>query len=633
MLNLMRKHAGSWMIKIILFIIVVVFVFLGVGNMRSRNATIVADINGEVITLEVYRRAYYQLLDNYRRIYGAQLNDEMLKLLRPNEMALEQLIQRVLMSQEADRLEMEVGEAELKASIHQIPAFQNNGKFDYQRYQSVLAQNNITTEQFESDRIKDIRLDRLRTVVLSGVAVSEDEARAWYNWNNARIDLEYVHFPPSRYTDIQPTDDEVAVYFKENDRAYLTEPQVQVRYLHFSPDAYKDKVEISDEQISNYYYGYPDEFKIPKKVKARHILLKLESDADSVSIEGRKAEAQKIYETAKAGKVDFAQLARELSEGPSKEQGGDLGWFTRDRMVKPFADRAFEMQAGEISEPVQTRFGWHIIKVEQVQAAATQSLETATVKIRNMLIEEGAKSKALDKAEEVYNSVFDGDDLGDAGEAHQVPVNSTEFFAAGGFKHKGIAQPQKFAKVAFELEKMAISEIQDFGDGYYLLQVVERREPVVPEIDQVAEKVRADLIKERQNLKAKADAEALLAAVQKDGTFSGAVDAFNVKPMTTGLFGRNAAVPNIGYDAQMSAAAFKLTKEKPLLEEALKGPKGWYVIQLKERRLPAEDGFAKEKVAITQRLGDQKKQTALQTWLAELRARSEVEINESLIQP
>ena len=525
MLSLMRKHAGSWMIKVVLFIIVVVFVFWGFGSMRSRNASVVAEINGEVITLETYRRAYYQMLDSYQRIYGAQLNDEMLELLRLNEMALEQLIQRYLMSQEAERLEIEVDEVELRDSIQRIPAFQNNGAFDYQRYLDVLAQNSISTEQFESDHANDMRQERLRAVVLSGIAVTEEEARQWYKKSNAQVDLEYVFFAPTRYKDIQPADDEVAAYFKSNEKSYLTRPEVRVRYLHFSVEAYKDKIEISDEQVSDYYHGHPDEF----------------------------------------------------------ESG--------------------------------------------------QSLEAAFDKIHGRLTDEGAKSLALDKAEEVYNTVYDGDDLADAGTAHGMLAQTTPFFAAEGFRHKGISQPRKFAQVAFSLEQMAISEIQDFGDGYYLLQVVERSEPAVPEFDQVAEKAKADLIKSLQDRKAKAEAELFLAEAKKEDSLSAAGAALGVKPLTTGLFGRNLDIPGIGYDAQMSAAAFTLTEDKPLLEEAQKGPQGWYVLRLKERRLPAEEDFAKEKAAIGQRLGEQKKQAAVRAWLADLRARGKVETNASLIEP
>jgi len=630
MLYLMRKHAGSWMIKIILFAIVVVFVFWGVGSMRSRKATQVADINGEIITQTVYRQAYYRLLDNYRRIYGEQYNDALLKMLRPNEMALDQLINKVLMTQEAERLGIDIGKEEVADSIRRIPAFQNNGAFDYQRYNLILAQNNISPEQFENDRREEIILDKLRAVVLSGLTVTEEEARQWYDWSNAQINLAYVVFSPTRYNDIQISEDDVQSYFKEHADAYRTEPRIKVRYLYFNPQLFKDKVKISDERIAEYYEGHPEEFRIEKRVKARHILIKVDEGADEKTVESKKAEARRIYDMAVAGQ-DFAALAKKYSQGPSKDQGGDLGWFSRDKMVASFADKAFAMQAGEISEPVRTRFGWHIIKVEQIEEASTKALEAAADGIRRKLMDEKARELAFSKAEEVYDSVFDGDDLSAAGAAHQVPAVTTDFFTAkNGPKEKGIVQPQKFAQICFGLEKMAISQIQDLGNGYYIMQMTERAESEVPPFDQVAARAKADLIKARQDQRAQADAEAFLTKVQGGESLAQAGAGFKVEPMETGFFTREGAIPQIGYEPQIQQDAFQLTREKSLLEKAIKGRQGWYVLQLKDRQAPEDAGFAKERPSIVQRLTEQKKQTAFESWLEDLKSKSKIEINRDL---
>ncbi|MGD9367107.1 MAG: SurA N-terminal domain-containing protein [Desulfobacteraceae bacterium] len=632
MLNLMRKHAGSWMIKVVLFAIVVVFVFWGVGSMRSQKATQVADVNGEIITVDVYRQAYYQLMDKYRQIYGSQLNDALLEMLKPNEMALNQLIDRILLMQEARRLDIEVGKEELAQAIASIPAFQNNGVFDYQRYNQILARNNLSPERFEMERSEEMVLNKLRAVVFSGVSVSEDEAKAWYNWSKAKVRIEYMLFSPDRYQDVQPTDEQVQAFFNDHKDNYRTEPKVKARYVRFSPDAYKAEIKISDEHIAEYYNSHPQEFKTQKRVKARHILLKLDEKEDAEAVDRRKTEAMKIYAMAKAGK-DFSELAKQYSEGPSKAQGGDLGWFTRDGMVKPFADKAFAMAVNEICEPVRTSFGWHIIKVEQIEEAATRSLEEATEGIRAKLTDEKAKALALEKAEALYDSVFDGDDLAEAGKAHNVPVDETKLFTAKGPGEKGIVQAQKFANIAFGLETMAISEVQDFSNGYYILQVTQKAQAQIPDFDQVADRVVADARKDQQKQRAKADAEALLAEAKAGGTFTELGAQKGIQPKVSDFFARNAPIPQIGYEQQINHAAFLLTTEKPLAQEVLQGGKGWYVIRLQERQAPAEEGFGKEKESIAKRLTEQKRQTTYQNWLAELRSRSEIDVNEKLIQP
>lgn len=632
MLSLMRKHASSWMIKVVLFAIVIVFVFWGVGSMRSQRATQVADVNGEIVTLEVYRQAYSRLLDNYRRIYGGQLDENMMNMLRPNELALNQLVERILLTQEAERLNIEVAEKELIEAIQSIPAFQNNGVFDYQRYNQILAQNNLSPERFELDQSREMALNKLRAVVLSGVKVSDDEAMEWYNWSRTKVSLEYAFFSPDRYQDVQPTAEQVQAYFDDHKESYRTDPRVKVRYLYFNPEDYKAEIQISDERVAEYYSRHPSEFKTDKRVKARHILFKVDEGAEEKTIESKKAEAMKVYEKAKAGQ-DFAVLAKTYSEGPTKDQGGDLGWFTRDRMVKPFADKAFAMAPNDIGEPVRTNFGWHVIKVEQVEEAATQSLEAAAEGIKDNLLAEKAKAVALEKAETLYDSVFDGDDLAEAGKAHQMPIKETDFFTAAGPAETGIIQARQFAQTAFSLEKMAISEVKDFGNGYYILQLTDQAGSEIPEFSQVADRVKADTVKDQQKQRAQTDAEAFLADVQNGKAFADAGAQYNVSPMETGPFERNGAIPQVGNEQQISQAAFGLTMDQPLSDKVLQGSKGLYVIRLKDRQLPNADdpGFGKEKETIVSRLTEQKRQTAYQNWLADLRSRSEIEINEELI--
>jgi peptidyl-prolyl cis-trans isomerase D len=633
MLNLMRKHAGSWMIKIILFAIVVVFVFWGVGSMRSRKATQVAEINGEVITLEVYRQAYYTLLENYRRIYGDRLNDTMLKTLRLNEMALDQLIQRALMLQEADRLNIDVSEQELASSVRQITAFQNNGTFDYQLYRRLLSMNNTTVEQFEADRLSTMRLEKLSTTILTGVVVSDDEVRQLYNYNKATVDLDFVLFSPSRYSDIALDEAEIKAYFEANQKNYLTEPKIKVRYIKFDPADYPPKNVIPDERITDYYNSNPEEFKVKKRVKASHILVKVDAKADAETVAAKKQEALKIAALAKAPGANFSELAKEYSQGPSKDQGGQLGWFSKGRMVKPFEDQAFAMSAGQISEPVKTQFGWHIIKVEKIQEATTKSLELAKETIRKKLNDETSRSMAMEKAEAVYNSVFDGDNLADAAAAHELSAETTDFFGNKNPGLKDIDQPKKFSQAAFGLDPMAISEIKDFNNRFYILQVIDREEAAVPEFEQVAQKVKADLLKEKQDAQARKDADAFLAAVKNGVGFEAVGAQYKVTPTSTGPFSRQGSIPQIGFEQQINQTAFELSKENPLPESALKGRQGWYVIQFKKRELPGQEGFDKDKDAMAKRLEDQKKQAVLQSWLADLRTKSEVKINEELIQP
>ncbi len=630
MLRVMRDYAGSWAIKVILGAIVIVFVFWGVGSFRSQRMNEVAVVNGEPIALEEYIETYNNMVNRYRQQFGNNLNDEMLEMLNLKQQALDQLIDQTLMRQKAQEFNFRVSNQELAETIQQIPAFQNDGHFDKDLYTRVLNLNRLTPESFEAMQRDAMLVDKLRSFIMKNVRVSDQEAKEWYEWQNAAVNLDYVLFAPSGYEDIAPTDEEVKAYYEANKENYKTEQKVKARYLHFSPEDYQDQVSVTEEEVEAYYAANPDEFKEPETVSARHILFTLEPSAAEEEVEEKRQDALEVMEMARQG-ADFAELAQEYSEGPTKDRGGDLGEFTRERMVKPFADKAFSMAPGEISEPVRTQFGWHVIKVEKVNPATEKSLEEVSDEIRTRLSQEKARAAGYDAAEEVYDTIFDGDDLAEVAEVRQMTTGETDFFTRQG--PEDIPGRGQFATTAFTLEPMQISDIQDFGgDGYYIIQVTEKIEPETAAFEAVKDQVRADLVRERQDEKARADAEAFLTAL-KEGT--GMAEVGQNYPQTTvkttGEFKRNEAIPEIGREQEITQAAFSLSPSDPLPETPLKGRSGYFVIRFKEKKAPEMSEFQEEKESVKERMVQQKQYQAFSTWLGQMRENSEISTREEML--
>ena len=218
MLDFMRKHAGTWMIKALLFAIVVVFVFWGVGSWTSRQEGVVATVNGEAISQEAYRTSYNQLLDQVRQSFGANLNDELLKSLNLQTRALDQLIDRTLMKQAAARLKMEVNDDELAQSVRRIPAFQSNGAFDRRRYQQVLSVNRMTPETFEASQRENLLAAKLMKVVTESSKVSDTEAEEWYKWNHAAVKVDFACVDADRYKNLSPSEGGRRAIFRTHER-------------------------------------------------------------------------------------------------------------------------------------------------------------------------------------------------------------------------------------------------------------------------------------------------------------------------------------------------------------------------------------------------------------------------------
>ncbi len=630
MLRLMRDQASSWLIKVLLGAIVVVFVFWGVGSFRSERGGSVAVVNGDVITSDDYRNAYNNLVERVRQSFGNQFNEDILETLRVKEQALNQLIDNRLLVQEAQRLKFRVSNEELAEAIMDIGAFQNAGAFDSRLYKNVLTRLRLTPEEFEVSHRESMLTEKLRSLVTESVKVADQEAREWYNWQNASVDIDYLFFKPDRYKDINPAREEIKGYFEDNKTSYKTEPMIKVRHLKFSSDAYTSQVKVSDDEIRDYYDINQEEFAKPKTVGARHILIKLDQAADAETVEKKRKKALDILKMAREGR-DFAALAQKYSEGPTKNKGGYLGEFRRETMVKPFADKAFTMEPGEISEPLRTQFGWHVIKVEKVTPASNLSLEEAQKTILKKLTDEKAKSLAYDEAAAVSDISFEGDDLMLAAEERNLKVMTTEFFTKKG-PVEDVREPAKYASVAFDLQGTEISDIQDFVDEYYILQVVERIPAKIHEFANVKEKVRSALMKEKQDQQAREDANALMSALKSGESLSSESKKYEIELKSTGFFKRNDSIPGIGFQRQVIEAAFKLSDNKKLAEEVIKDGQGYYVIQFRKRKDPDPLGFGSEEKRIKQSLREQKKARIYNAFVEQIKSKSEITIKEEFLE-
>jgi peptidyl-prolyl cis-trans isomerase D len=630
MLNIMRKNASSWLIKIVFCIIVIVFIFWGVGSFRESRADRVALVNGEAISVESYQNTYDYLVDNLRRQYGDQVNQDLIKMFQIPRQVIDRLINRQLMFQEAEKLKIRVSDRELKETIQDIKAFQEAGFFSKRRYDYTLEQNKLTPEEFEASQREDMILQKLDMFITGGVKVPDGEVLEMFEWQNASVDIDYVLFDPADIKDLNPTEEELQSFYDTNKENYETEPKVKVRYLAFRPDSYVNDVIISDEDIQDYYDLNISEFKKEKTVEARHILFKVDKDAAPDVVEEKRKKAEEIAKMAREGK-DFAELAKEYSEGPTREKGGLLGEFKKGDMVAPFSDAAFSMAAGEISDPVRTQYGWHVIKVEKVNEATTPDLEEVTAQIREKLIKEASKNLAYDKADEAYDMAMKDEDLEKTATELNMKLQSTDYFTKKG-PETGFSDPALFASTAFDLPDSEISDVLKIGDSFYILQKTDTIPPSIPDLADVKDRVRPDLIKKMQDERAGKKAEEFLAEIKEKDDMETAAKGAGLEIHNTGFFKRNGAIPNIGREDEIVKAAFLMSDKQKFPDRVFKDSKGYYVIQFKARKAPdtAElDDQTKE--TLKNQLLSRKKQDLFDQWIGSIKAASDIQIEKGYL--
>jgi peptidyl-prolyl cis-trans isomerase D len=632
MLSTLRKHAASGIIKVILGLIVVVFIFWGFEGFQSDRSGRVGVVNGEAITLDEYRQAYNNLLERYRQQYGEQLNDEFIEMLQLREQALDSLVNQKLMESEAKKLDFRVPDQELAEYIRNIEAFHSEGVFDSGRYREILGRIRMTPEQFEQQQRMSLLIQKLREFIIGNVKVSDDEAMEFFKLYNASVKIKYVMFDPDKYEIAAPDSEVLTAYFEENKEDFKLKPMRKVRYVHLNPEDYTDKVVLSDQEIQEYYDQKMDEgeFTTEKTVEARHILIMVNNDSEEKVWEEKKEQILSILEKARSGE-DFAELAARYSEDASKEQGGHLGTFGPGSMLKPFEDVAFSMKAGEISDPVRTQYGWHIIKVENINEAKNLTLEEAREQIINSLMETRSKALAYDDAQVIYQVSFEGDDLVKAAEKHGVDLKTTDFFTDEGPQDKSIMPGDKFVELAFSLSEMEISEITELFDGYYIIQLVDSQESRMPNFEEVNEKVKSQWILAKQDELARQDAESFLERLKSESTMGEISEDLGVVVSESDFFSRNQPIPNIGYEPEISKAAFDLSQKKKYPEEILKGNNGYYVIAFQDHKEPDKEEFEKQKENIRRQLMTQKQMKTFEDWITQIRNNSKISIQDNVI--
>jgi peptidyl-prolyl cis-trans isomerase D len=629
MLRVLRESAGSWIIKVLMGIMVAAFVLVGTGSYKAYRTSRVATVNGENISMDEYQSAYYNILENIRRQFGNQLNDDMLKMLNLQKQALDQVIDTTLLRQTAEANNIKVSDKELADAILKIPAFQDNGKFDANRYKQLLNQNRMTPSSFEAMQKEAMLMDKLRVIVSSCAKVSEDEGLKWFLWENASATIEYIVFSPEASIDIDISETMIEEYYNAHKEEYKTEPARKARYVAFDPALYRDRVEITDDEIQQYYSEHEEEFKIEETATGRQIVLKVPEKATAEEAEKRKQEALVICEKARTGS-DFVELVKTYSESPDKENGGVIGPFTRQGANPSIADAAFTMEIGGISEPIPTRNGWHIFKLEARTPASAKPLESVSDGIRGKLTAQKEKNMAYDDAVSLYDSSLSSDDLVKNAAGLKLELKTTEFFSLS-TGPGNVPAPAEFAKVAFELPVMEISDVAEIGESYYLLQVIEEQPEQIPSLEAVKETLRADVLREQQEKTTETKSKEFLEKAKEKGAILLAAQESGMEVKTATLSNRKSPPPpGLEEEVPIVEAAFNLSETNKMPESPIKGQKGYYVIELKKRDEPVAEGYASLKSLIINRLINQKQSELYKAWLEDLRKKSKIVISDRM---
>lgn len=625
LLGLMRKHAKSWLIKVLIGIIALVFIFYFGYSFTAKRALKIAFVNGDLISRMEYESAYREMLDALQNQYKGVWNDNLIKAFDLKNRALNNLINQKLISQEARRLGLDITENEVQKAIMKYPAFQINGQFDVGRYRALLSNNRMKPEDFEATMAQDLLEAKLKQFLFAFMEVTDDEVKDFYTLTNEKIKISYVIFMPDDFkksvNQDQASDE---VYFEEHKEDYRVPEKIKISYVMIDPDSFKDKVEVTDPEIKSYYEYHMDTFSEPRQIRARHILLKLSNDPTEEEVKRVKEKAEKVLEEARENN-DFAALAKKYSEGPSKKMGGDLGYFSAGKMVKPFEEAAFKLKKGEISDPVRTSFGYHIIKVEDIREAGTKILDEVRDQIVETLKMGIGKELAHEKGLSLLDQMPYDIDLSQYAAEHKLEAKYTGYLSQKE-PIPGIPGNEKLRKSLFSLKKNEASDLFELKDKFYIFQVVDSKPSYLPELKEVADKVKKDFGLYLAAKEAESAAEDYLADLKKGKEWEELAREKQLKPVETKFFTRRDSIPKIGHDPSLLEAAFGLNKDKRYPDTIFKSSRGILVIRWEEKKGIDDKKFNEESKKYRSSLIQIKHRQAFEGWLENLRKSAEIEI-------
>lgn len=625
LLGLMRKHARSWLIKFLIAIIAIVFIFYFGYSFRSQTGLKVASVNDDVITGVEYDKAYRDMLEAYRMQYKDMWSESLLKALDLKRQTLERLIDQKLIAQEAERLGLRITEKELQHTIMGYPAFQTGGQFDIRRYRGLLQSNRMNPEDFELTMSQHLLEAKVKQFLGTFAKVTEKEVQEQYAFYNDKVNLSFVQFNAADFKKgINPDQAALEAYFKENQEKYRTPAMLRVAYLVFDPASFEKDVKIGDKEIEEYYEYNKISFKEPKKVKARHILFKVGDKATEEEEKQVRDRAKSVLEMAKQGK-DFAELALNYSEDMTKGKGGDLGYFGPGTMTKPFEDAAFALDVGQISDLVRSSFGYHIIKVEDKKEERIKALEEVKEEIRRLLVKGAAAEKAHEKGLSVIDQMPYDVDLAKYASEQKLEIKLSSYFPEGQAIPEMGGTPNLIRALP-GMKKGDMTDLMDIGGKFYLFQLEDKKPSSIPQLKEVEGKVRDGFIADKALEAAKKAAEEYLSSLKGGKGWEEAASGKGVKIEETGFFSRREPIGKIGNAADLKEAAFSLAEKQPYPEKVFANEKAAYVVKWAGGKGYEAEKFDKEKEQYREALLSSKREGLFRTWLGELRADSKIKI-------
>ena len=523
MLQAIRNLFKSWIVIAIFGVLVVVaFLFFGIeGYFSQSNATWVAKVDGHEISQQDFTAALNNARQQQLNQPGNTMDPSEFEKPAFKEDVLKRVINRQLLINANDEYGIKVPDAVVRDQIASYPIFQVNGKFDSSSYLAWLAQQGKTAQQFQDEIRSDLATQQLPQAIVATAFATKAEAEAFLRLQLQTRDFSYVELPAPAPTEQeqQVTDAQVADYYKQHQSDFMTPEEVSVNYIDLDAATMKATPDLSDKALQARYDKEKSRFVSPPQWNVSHILIKLPAKPTDAQKQAALAKAKKVEALAKAPGADFAKLAEQYSDDlGSKRQGGDLGWLSKGDAGPEFQAALDKLKKGEVSDPVLTSDGYHIIDVRDMREGHTETF----AQVRDQLVQEATKDAREDHYRDVGNKLTDmiyndPTSLKPAAEKLGLTIQTTPLFGRDGAK-TGLASNPKVVKAAFSdllLVQGNTSDPIELGNDHMVVIHVAKHVPAaVKPLTEVGDQIKQAIVQQRVEASAKKIADGAFAKLQ-----------------------------------------------------------------------------------------------------------------------
>jgi len=411
-------HRRKRIAQVILGLLIIPFAFFGLEyySRSGGQSDAVATVNGSAITLREFGEELGRQQDRLRAAFGPNVDPAALDTPETRRALLESLVQQRLVADAALRSGLTVTDEALRETISAVPAFQREGRFSMETYETLLRAQGMTREGFEQRLRHELLVSQLGEAVGGTAIVSRTVAERVGAMLGERRELREALVAAQPYlAQAKVGEAEVKAYYESQPEEFTVPERVRAEYLVLSADQLREREKVPEAEIRAAYEARASQFGVPEQRRASHILVKTREEADKVAAEARKSPGR------------FAELAKQYSQDPgSAAKGGDLGYFAKGTMVPAFEEAAFRQKEGEIGDPVQSDFGWHVIRVTGIQPASVKPFAAVRAELAEELGRDRAQRRFAELAEPFTNTVYEqSDSLKPAAERFKLPLQTS----------------------------------------------------------------------------------------------------------------------------------------------------------------------------------------------------------------